>query len=625
MDLEQQLAAADYDVVALLSTGEEAVAQVAELAPDVVLMDIRLKGRMDGIEAAAGIRAQIDVPIVYLTAHSDEETFGRARLTDPMAYVLKPFDTRSLRAAIELGLYRHRTDRKLRQVERWMASTMRSVGDALIATDMAGRVTYLNPVAETLAGITLDEAKGLDFDEVFPLTDYQGAAIESPSRHVLREGLVVGLAEGTHLTTRSGRRVPVEDSAAPIRDDRDAMIGVVIVLRDATAQVRVHDRLRETEAQLRHSQKLEAVGRLASGLAHDFNNLMTVILGYSEILRAMIPDAAAAEPLNNIRYAGQRATELTHRLLAFSRKQVVEPQTLDLNAICRGLAGMLERLIGADIQLEAHLAPQLDAVRADQGQLEQVILNLATNARDAMPDGGALSLRTSNVRVRHSNSLDEGLLPGEYVRLDVTDSGHGMDAATHARIFEPFFTTKESGKGTGLGLPMVYNIVRQSGGTVHVYSEVGRGTTVRIHLPRAEGASDAAPLEAAAAAAPGGSERILVVEDNGPLRDLIQTVLQQASYSAVALPDGEAALQYVREGEPVDAFLLDMVMPRMGGHEFVERLRTVQPRAKVLLMSGYAEESVWTTRVEEQAATPFIQKPFSMNQLCVKLRQVLDA
>jgi two-component system, cell cycle sensor histidine kinase and response regulator CckA len=625
MDLEQQLTASGYEVVGLLDTGEQAVAQAAELRPDVVLMDIRLRGKMDGIEAAARIRAEADLPVVYLTAHSDEETFGRARSTDPMAYVLKPFDARSLRAAIELGLYRHRTDRKLRQVERWMTSTMRSVGDALIATDLAGRVTYLNPMAERLAGVSFHEATGMEFETVFPLIDRHGDTIEGPVRQVLREGLVVGLAEGTRLVRRDGRIVPVDDSAAPIRDDHGVMTGVVIVLRDATAQSRTQDQLRETEAQLRHAQKLEAVGRLAGGLAHDFNNLMTVILGYNEILRGLTTAPETREPLEHIRYAGQRATELTHRLLAFSRKQVLEPQTLDLNEIVRSLAGMLGRLIGEDIELDLQLAQRLDGVRADRGQVEQIVLNLATNARDAMPSGGTLTLATANVRLLGAEALDASVMPGDYIRFEMRDCGHGIDSATLGRIFEPFFTTKESGKGTGLGLAMVYNTVRELGGAVQVVSEVGKGTTIRIHLPQSEPADADAPPEIVADAPPGQSETILVVEDNEPLRSLIQTVLQQARYSTIVCSDGAAALQHLEAGTPVDAMLVDMVMPRMGGSELAERVRSVEPRARLLFMSGYAEEAIWPSGPHARDRVSFIQKPFSMTQLCVKLRQVLDA
>jgi two-component system, cell cycle sensor histidine kinase and response regulator CckA len=511
-------------------------------------------------------------------------------------------------------------------MEQWLAATLRSVGDALIATDVSGRITYLNAVVTRLTGWTLEEAQGLEFDVVFPLTNNSGQPIEGPMRQVLREGLVVDLAEGTHLTMRDGRRLPVEDSAAPIRDEAGAIIGCVIVLRDGTAQYRTQDRLRETEEQLRHSRKLESVGRLASGLAHDFNNLITIILGYSEILRDIVPGTAGArEPLENIRYAGQRASELTHRLLAFSRKQVLDRQILNLNEVIGSLAGMLEPLIGETVQLDLQLDSSLHAVRADRGQLEQVILNLAANARDAMPHGGRLSVRTVNLHVdRASSALDEGVLPGHYVVVEVTDTGVGMNEETRRRIFEPFFTTKDPGKGTGLGLATVYDIVRQSGGTIHVYSDVGRGTTFRIYLPRCEH-EPASMSTALATPKAAGYETILVVEDNQLLRDLIETVLRQARYSTIVCADGETALERMQGGAAVDAMLLDMVMPRMSGPELVERLRALTPDAKVLFMSGYAEDAVWINRPHAHAQAPFIQKPFTVTDLCVKLRQVLDA
>jgi PAS domain S-box-containing protein len=625
MDLEVQLEAIGYRVVAQFSRGEDAATEAPALAPDVILMDIRLAGTMDGIEAARRIRESIDVPIVYLTAHSDDDTFGRARATEPAAYVLKPFDRRSLRAALDLGLFRHATEAKLRKMERWLTSTLRSMGDAVITTDVEGRVRNLNEVAARLTGWSTELAAGRPLAEVLPLVDGEGRPIESPVSRVIAEGVVLGLSPDTSLVARDGRRIPVQDSAAPIRDDAGEVVGAVVVFRDATDQLEVQEQLRKAEERLRHSQKMEAIGQLAGGIAHDFNNLMTVVLGYGEILRSTLPlTADAAEGLNAIEYAAQRAADLSRQLLAVGRRQMLKLEAVDLNAVLRELAGMLERVIGEDVELRVSCADDLAPVRADRGQLEQVILNLATNARDAMPDGGRLELRTQRADVdAWFARSQEGPPPGRYAALDVTDTGTGMDEATRERIFEPFFTTKEPGRGTGLGLSSVYGIVEQSGGAIRVHSEPGRGTSFRIYLPIADG-------ETAAPAAPPipdhllrGAETIAIVEDHAPVRDLVRHALEHLGYAVITAADAHEALALLRSAPAVDLVLIDLVMPRLNGIELWERLRIERPGLKVLLMSGYAAETVLDGRLP--AGVPFLPKPFTLATIAAHVRRALDA
>jgi hypothetical protein len=624
MDLEMQLQAIGYQVIAQFSKGEEAAAHVPALAPDVVLMDIRLAGSMDGIEAARRIRAALDVPIVYLTAHSDDDTFGRARATDPVAYVLKPFDRRSLKAALDLGVYRHATDVKLRRMERWLTSTLRSMGDGVVTTDVDGQVRNLNDVAATITGWTSEEAAGRNLADVLPLIDGKGAPIENPVTRVIAEGVVLGLSPDTMLVTRDGRRVPIQDSAAPIRDEAGAVVGAVIVFRDASDQLEVQEQLQKAEAQLRHSQKMEAIGQLAGGIAHDFNNLMTVVLGYSEILRSTLPlTAETVEGLNAIEYSAQRAADLSRQLLAFGRRQVLKLEVLDLDAVLRDMAGMLARVIGEDVELQVISGGSLPPVRIDRGQMEQVVLNLATNARDAMPDGGRLELRTSRAEIDASIAgAQEGPAAGSYVALDVTDTGSGMDEATRQRIFEPFFTTKDPGRGTGLGLSTVYGIVEQTGGAIRVHSEPGRGTSFRILLPAVE-------TEAAAPSAPAvpdrivrGTETVLLVEDHGAVRDLIRHALEHLGYTVVPCADAHEALALLPAVPAVRLILLDLVMPRMGGLELFERLRAEGVTVRVLLMSGYAAEAAVRGRLPD--GVPFLPKPFTIAQLAAGVRQAID-
>jgi two-component system, cell cycle sensor histidine kinase and response regulator CckA len=385
---------------------------------------------------------------------------------------------------------------------------------------------------------------------------------------------------------------------------------------------------RALEEQFRQAQKLESVGRLAGGVAHDFNNLLTAINGYADLLlRSPSVEGAQRGRVSEIRRAGERAAGLTRQLLAFSRKQVLQPKLLDLNLIVSDTETMLRRMIGEDVQLHTNLAPGLHAVRADPGQVEQVLMNLAVNARDAMPGGGHLTIETRNV------SLDEAyagrhvaVRPGDYVMMAVSDNGVGMDEATRRQIFEPFFTTKEAGKGTGLGLSTVYGIVKQSGGNVWVYSEVGEGTTFKIYLPR-DGQEAAAERGGGQApeALPSGDETVLLVEDDETVREMTKEALELSGFVVVAAGHGEEALRVCREHRgPIDILLTDVVMPQMGGRTLVERLAEAGRRdLPVIFMSGYTDDAVVRHGILREDVN-FIQKPFTPDVLVRKIRAVLD-
>ncbi|MBX3468632.1 MAG: response regulator [Planctomycetes bacterium] len=406
----------------------------------------------------------------------------------------------------------------------------------------------------------------------------------------------------------------------PFRDAAGQVAGAVVSARNETELHRTQQELREKEEQLLHAQKLEAIGRLAGGVAHDFNNLLTVIMGYAEVLLRRPPaDPLAREMLEEIQAASERASSLTAQLLTFSRKQVVQPRPLDLDGVVSDMHRLLRRVIGDDVVLETcHAAG--GRVLADRGQLEQVLLNLAVNARDAMPGGGRLTIETGRVTVGPDEAATLGLAgPGPHVTLSVSDTGEGMDEATRARIFEPFFTTKEQGKGTGLGLSTVYGIVRQSRGAIDVRSAPGAGATFRILLPAAPaGPADAAPGRGAAPRR--GSETILLVEDDPTVRRLLEQVLATAGYTVLAAADAAQALALAR-GHPARIHLLltDLVMPRLGGRALARRLAVERPDLAVLLMSGHAEEDGLDT-----PAAGFIQKPVRLEQLLEKVREALE-
>ena len=385
------------------------------------------------------------------------------------------------------------------------------------------------------------------------------------------------------------------------------------------------DEQKQLEQRLRQAHKMEAIGRLAGGVAHDFNNLLTIIRGHGDILLDRAGAAASdRHSLEQIQKAANRAVSMTRQLLAFSRMQVLEPRIVDLNVVVADMGKMLPRLIGEHIEFSFNPASQLSMVKADPGQIEQVILNLVVNARDAMPQGGTISVRTSNIVLDQAQASQRApMVPGEYVMLSVADTGHGMDEKTKALIFEPFFTTKEVGKGTGLGLATVYGVVKQSGGFIWVESSPGKGTAFEIYLPKAQGKASELETEKKPSAPPKGSETILVVEDESGVRELACEFLKVSGYSVIQAKDGVEALEVVsRHQGPVDLVLTDIVMPRMGGPELVDRLKALRPAMRAILMSGYAEYTGVSPQ-ESSPHPPILQKPFSVASLVEKIREEL--
>jgi two-component system, cell cycle sensor histidine kinase and response regulator CckA len=395
---------------------------------------------------------------------------------------------------------------------------------------------------------------------------------------------------------------------------------VLAVMKDVTER-------RSLEEQLRLSQKMEAVGQLAGGVAHDFNNLLTVILGYAILLlKDLVPEDPRRAPLEGIKQAADRAAALTQQLLAFSRRQVLAPRLLDLNAVVADMDKMLRRLIGEHIELSTVLAPELGLVKADPGQIEQVIMNLVVNARDAMPIGGKLTIETGHVELDEACARRRTVgTSGPYVMLAVSDTGHGMDEDTRARVFEPFFTTKEKGKGTGLGLAVVYGIIKQSGGSVWVYSEPGIGSTFKAYLPKVETTTEKPEATTANKRSRRGTETVLLVEDEAAVRSLVRDILESNGYVVLEASRAVEALEASQQHEgPIQLLLTDVVMPDIGGRKLADRLKASRPEAKVLYMSGYTDTAIVQHGLLEPGVA-FLQKPFTPEALSRKVREVLDA
>ena len=506
------------------------------------------------------------------------------------------------------------TERKEREaaLER-LSRAIHQAGESVQISDADGTVLYVNPAFERITGYTAEEVLGQS------ITGFAGSiADEALAREIsqtVRAGKV--WAGRAVMRRKDGRPLYVSLTVSPILDDAGRFVSAVSVAEDVTDRVRLENELRE-------AQKMEAVGRLAGGIAHDFNNLLTVIIASGDmLLRRLKPDDPAAKLVRQIRDASDRAASLTRQLLAFSRKQVLEPKVLDLNAVVRGMEDMLRRLIGEHIRLSLVLEPELWAVKADPSQIEQVIMNLAVNAKDAMPDGGELTIETENVELDESYARRHaGIVPGPYVMLAVSDTGHGMDQETQSHIFEPFFTTKGVGRGTGMGLSTVYGIVRQSGGHIWVYSEPGEGTTFKVFLPRTEEVSEAETVRALEVR--GGTETILVAEDNASVRDVTCSLLRSLGYTVLEAEAPEDAAELCRQASPAVSLLLtDVVMPGVSGRKLADTLKGICPGLKVLYMSGYTDNAIAHHGVLDEGVQ-FLQKPFTRESLARKVREVLD-
>ncbi len=592
------LAMANFRV---LEAGDGAQAlELASRGVDLILLDVELPD-LNGFEVCRRLRntpATSEIPVLFLSgarvAPADQVSGFNS---GAVGYLTKPVDPELLVAQVSAHVRAAEAEQRLR-------SFIENALDILYAHDLDGNITSWNRAGERLLGYTRHETVGMNI-----------AQIVAPEQLALAREMTARKRAGKGPTTyelevlaKDGRRVPLEINSRLVScEGKPARVEGIA--RDLSPRLRL-------EAQLRQAQKMEAIGRLAGGVAHDFNNLLTVINGCCELLLGMLQGQDAAHSLTSqILEAGERAASLTRQLLAYSRRQVLQPAVLDLNALIRGVEKLLRRVLGEDVLLETDYCLEPLTVRVDPGPMEQAVMNLAVNARDAMPQGGRLTIRT------HAVAAPEGPWAG----LEVADTGVGMDGDTKARIFEPFFTTKEVGKGTGLGLSMVQGFVAQSGGRVEVDSEQGIGTTFRIRLPRiavaqadGTGSGETAPI-------PCGVETVLVVEDEDGVRRLACAVLESLGYRVIQAANPAEALRLCAEyPNLVDLLITDVVMPGAGGRFLAEQLQARQPRLRVLYVSGYTDDAVVRHGVS-QAEVQFLAKPFTRRALAEKVRAVLDA
>jgi len=621
---------------------EEAFRKALSKKPDLILVDYSLPSFDCPAALEVYRQLHLEIPLIVVSGTIGEEVAVECMKSGATDYVLKDNLSRLSpvvkRALDEIKIYRksRQAEEALRVSEEKYRSLTDDVLDnsavAIFILDFDFRVVWVNCALEDYFGLKRDEIIGKDKRQL--IRERIKDIFEDPDGFVNK--VFSTYDDNTYIerfechVIANGEREErwLEHRSQPIQSGLYTG-GRIEHYYDISNQKQVEKKMKEMQAQLIQSQKMEAVGTLAGGIAHDFNNILTTIIGNAELaLMDVIKDESLRNGIEEIKKAGKRAASLTHQLLAFSRKQIVQPKILNINELLTDIEKMLGRLIGEDVELLTIPEPELWQVEIDPGQIEQMIMNLAVNARDAMPKGGKLTVGTANADLDKNYFRERGIheeTPGHYVMLTISDTGIGMDKETQEHIFEPFFTTKEVGKGTGLGLSTVYGIIKQNNGFVWVYSEPGQGSTFKVYLPKVKEDAEPEEKEQSPVDDPIGSETVLIVEDDYGLRKFAQEVLQSYGYRILAAENGEDALRVSDEYEsPIHLLLTDVVMPRMGGKELAERLQPLYPLMKVLYMSGYTDNAI----VHHGVLAPglnFLEKPFTPEGLARKVREVLDA
>lgn len=602
------------------ATGHGALDLLEEQSIDVALIDLRL-GDMSGLEVLALIKQRAPrTECIVLTGHASQASAIEAINLGAYSYVLKPYNLDHLLVTIRRALEKQVAEKALRESEEQIRTVVDASKDAMVVVDRQGLITLFNPAAERMFGRERSEVMHRPLDLLLPEDQRESYRLAVEGHFSGLESSPASIATSEKAAMRSdGTTFPVELSLSAGRRGSESF--VLAVVRDITER-------RNLEDQLRQSQKMEAVGLLTGGIAHDFNNLLTSILGYCDlVLRNLGEGDPSRKFTGEIKKAGQRAAALTRQLLAFSRRQILEPKVLDINAAVVDIERMLRRMIGEDVELVTRLDPDLGRVKADPSQLEQVIMNLVVNARDAMAQGGQLTIETRNTELDEEYVRSHSLTGrGPHILIAVSDTGCGMDREMVSRIFEPFFTSKaKEGRGTGLGLSTVYGIVKQSDGHIVVESEPGRGTTMKVYLPQIDEEIEVPERGVASVGVPHGSETILLVEDDAAVREITRHVLSRVGYTVLEASGATKAMQMAEEYEgSIHLMLTDVVMPRTSGSVLAERLRSMRADMRVMFMSGYTDETISRHGIPK-SGLHFIQKPFTPRGIAEAVRCALDS
>ncbi|MBI9102781.1 MAG: response regulator [Spirochaetales bacterium] len=613
LDLEFQVRKFGYNPIAVYSSAEELIKNITKIDPEIVLMDLDLKGKINGLNAAGMIREEHNIPVVLITAFLDDLSAEEKRGLLPFGYLVKPIVSRELRLSLDMAIYRHQMELKLKASEDEYKKFFEDDLSANFIADREGVVITCNSAfSEMLDFTTPLEAAGVSLSKIFSDTQ-EGKSFVS---EVANKNQML-LTERS-MRTRSGRTIHVVGNFMGQFDPSGELVGIIGYLQDNTEQ-------RQLEEMFRQSQKLEAVGRLSGGIAHDFNNVLTIIQGYTVMLKEKSEDGEdIALEISGIQSAAKKAANLTRQLLNFSRRQDLKPEYFEVNSLISELENMVRRLIGEEIVIRFYTGAENSMIFADPGMLEQVLINLAVNSRDAMPGGGNLVIGTANREMDGAEPSIMGQIPaGEYIEIYVTDTGTGIEPEVQEKIFEPFFTTKPEYKGTGLGLSSAYGIIRQSGGYIKLESETNKGTVFRIFLPLRIGDIRENSVPHIPAGDLSGDETILVVEDDADIRGILIKTLAQAGYRPLGVENaGEALLICEREPD-IKLVITDFLMPYLNGVQLMLRLGREYPKMLFIMISGFSE-SVIREREPDTPEISFIPKPLVPEDVLMRMRALLD-
>ena len=612
LDIKNHLLRFGYTTMGPVSSADAAFSQIDKQLPDLVLMDIKIHGNMDGIDASRIIREKYHRPVILLTAFADEQTLNRAKISGPFGYILKPFKERELRTTIEMALYRHRMEVRLHESEERYRRLFEEDLSGDFLADGTGDLQDCNPAFLSLLGFnSREEALGVNIATLF------SKKTQSDEFWAMIKSIGVIRLQEFEIRRRNGSFATVLANMVGNFDGDGNLKNLHGYLIDTTE-------MKNLEEQLRQAQKMEAIGRMAGGIAHDFNNLLTIILGYITLAKEKgLDNEPLDSELEGIRTAAGKATRLTRQLLAFSRQQVLKPEVVDTNALITDLEKMLQRLVNEDISLSIFAGAGNPKIYVDPGQIEQVLLNMVVNARDAVNVQGKLTIESRNQRVSETIQTPLGAVPvGDYCVIEVEDNGIGIPEDQLSLIFEPFYTTKPADKGTGLGLSTVYGIVKQSKGYIDVRSEVDKGTKFQLYFPVTDKQLKKEQIDIPEIEKYVGTESILLVEDDNAVRAVAQRILKRAGYSVIEAGNaGEALLICEQSGSDIQLLITDYVMPHMTGDQLILRLRKIVPDLPSIIMSGYMKR-VSTEKLEVNAILP---KPFKPEELLMLVRSVLDS
>lgn len=614
-DIQSHLEKLGYGVPGILSTGEDAINSASQSRPDLVLMDIHLKGRIDGIDAARILQSRLNIPVIYVTAFADDRTLQRAKETVPYGYIIKPFGQKELQTAIELALHKFVRERRLRTNEQWLMGLIANIGAAVMAIDHNGLVCLMNPQAEQCTGSSLTDALGTNWSDLISFLDSQPGAAQCPIRKAVDENLVTEMSDAAVLFLKTGRKAILCGAVSPMLEPGADGRAAILAFRDITEW-------QQLETYYRRARHLAEMQQLAGGLAHQFANYLTLISGCSESLAYSLEQTDAR--LRDVR-AIQKVTEcagnLTRQLLTFSHGQPISLKVFDLSRVVGTLAETLQHTLGSGVTIEQALQPPIGKVEADPAHLEQILTALVSNARDAMLQDPVITIRVSNLDVDQRMAAKfVDLPPGPYVRIDVADRGAGMSYEKQSRIFEPFFSTKDPARG--IGLAAVYGLVKQNRGHIWFESEPHKGTTFSVCLPRVD---DALVRSLGVPRTLRGVETILIAEDDAGARETARDVLLDLGYRVLEAASGSEALKICeQEREQIHLLLSNVITPNMTAGELMRRLPLVRPGVKLLFMSAYSAFALQRRRAIDQGL-PILQRPFTSAALAKAIRDVLDA